>query len=109
MSGRVTAWPKSSRRSSASLTTPARLAHPQGDRLDSPVPITRAIQRDEEEIQRWRDTVWPELKRRARRQRRTLVFVDESGFYLLPGVVKTYGLKGHTPVVMSGRRATTCR
>jgi transposase len=27
-----------------------------------------------------------------------LVFVDESGFYLLPGVVKTYGLKGHTPV-----------
>jgi transposase len=63
------------------------------------VPITRAIQRDEGEIQRWRDQVWPELKRRARRERRRLVFVDESGFYLLPGVVKTYGLKGHTPVV----------
>jgi transposase len=28
-----------------------------------------------------------------------LVFVDESGFYLLPGVVKTYGPKGDTPVV----------
>src|SRR6185312_576136 len=63
------------------------------------VPITRALQRNEEEIQRWRDEVWPELKRRARKERRTLVFVDESGFYLLPGVVKTYGLKGHTPVV----------
>ncbi len=63
------------------------------------VPITRAIQRDEEAIQRWRDEVWPELKRRARKEGRSLVFADESGFYLLPGVVKTYGLKGHSPVV----------
>jgi transposase len=63
------------------------------------VPITRAIQRDEEAIQRWREQVWPGLKRRARRERRSLVFVDESGFYLLPGVVKTYGCKGITPIV----------
>ena len=63
------------------------------------VPITRAIQRDEEAIQRWREHDWPQLKRIATRQKRTLVFVDESGFYLLPGVVKTYGLKGRTPVV----------
>lgn len=34
---------------------------------------------------------WPELKERARRERRGLVFVDESGFYLLSRVVKTYG------------------
>ena len=53
------------------------------------VPITRAIQRDEEAIERWRVESWPALKEKARRQRRTLVFVDESGFYLLPGVVKT--------------------
>jgi transposase len=63
------------------------------------VPITRAIQRDEEAIERWRVHVWPELKERARRQHRVLVFVDESGFYLLPGVVKTYGPQGRTPVI----------
>ena len=63
------------------------------------VPITRAIQRDEEAIQRWRDQVWPELRARAGRERRTLVFVDESGFYLLPGVVRTYAPEGLTPVV----------
>jgi transposase len=63
------------------------------------VPITRAIQRDEVAIQRWRDETWPALKAKARRERRDLVFVDESGFYLLPGVVKTYGPKGQTPVV----------
>jgi transposase len=63
------------------------------------VPITRAIQRDEAAIERWRVVVWPELRRQAVRERRTLVFVDESGFYLLPGVVKSYGPKGRTPVI----------
>lgn len=63
------------------------------------VPITRAIQRDEEAIQRWRVQDWPRLKRLVTRQKRTLVFVDESGFYLLPAVVRTYGRKGQTPVV----------
>ncbi len=63
------------------------------------VPVTRALQRDEDAIERWRVEVWPRLKQRAKRERRTLVFVDESGFYLLPGVVKTYGPKGLTPVI----------
>ena len=63
------------------------------------VPITRAIQRDEEAIERWRVESWPVLKEKARREHRALVFVDESGFYLLPGVVKTYGPRGETPVV----------
>jgi len=62
-------------------------------------PIKRAIQRDDEAIQRWRDETWPELRRRARRERRALVFEDESGFYLLPGVVKTYAPEGLTPVL----------
>jgi transposase len=63
------------------------------------VPITRAIQRDEQAIQRWRDETWPELQRRARRERRTLVFTDESGFYLLPGIVRTYAPAGRTPII----------
>src|SRR5512143_2449450 len=63
------------------------------------VPIRRAIQRDEDAIRRWRDEVWPGLRRRARRERRVLVFEDESGFYLLPGVVRTYAPEGLTPVL----------
>ncbi len=63
------------------------------------VPIRRAIQRDEEAIARWRDETWPELHQRARRERRVLVFVDESGFYLLPGVVRTYAPEGLTPIL----------
>jgi transposase len=63
------------------------------------LPVRRAQQRDEREIQRWREEVWPELKVRAVRQRRSLVFTDESGFYLLPGLVKTYAPKGNSPVI----------
>ncbi len=43
--------------------------------------------------------VWPELRRRARRERRVLVFEDESGFYLLPGLVRTYAPEAQTPVI----------
>lgn len=63
------------------------------------VPVTQAIQRDEEAIERWRIESWPAIREKARRERRTLVFVDESGFYLLPGVVKTYAPRGETPVL----------
>jgi transposase len=63
------------------------------------MPIARAIQRNEREIERWRVEVWPRLKAEAHIQRRTLVFVDESGFYLLPGKVRTYAPEGSTPVI----------
>ena len=63
------------------------------------MPIRRATQRDEPAIQRWRTEVWPELRKRARRERRVLVFEDESGFYLLPGLVRTYAPEAHTPVI----------
>jgi transposase len=63
------------------------------------LPIRRAIQRDEAAIRRWRAEVWPDLQRRARRERRVLVFEDESGFYLLPGVVRTYAPEAQTPVL----------
>jgi transposase len=63
------------------------------------VPITRAIQRDEAAIERWAVADWPALKCRARKEGRTLVFVDESGFYLLPGKVRTYSPQGLRPLL----------
>jgi transposase len=62
-------------------------------------PIERAAQRDEAEIHRWRTRTWFELQRRAVLERRLLVFVDESGFYLLPAILRTYAPIGETPVL----------
>lgn len=63
------------------------------------VPITRAVQRDEAEIERWRREVWPDLIQRAQRERRTPIFVDETGFYQQPATVRTYAPQGLTPVL----------
>src|ERR1700722_2676271 len=63
------------------------------------VPIRRAIQRDEGAIRNWREVRWPELRRQACHEGRALVFVDESGFYLLPSVVRSYSPQGQTPVI----------
>ena len=40
-------------------------------------------------------------QKKARIDGRTIVFVDESGFYLLPGLVRTYAPCGQTPVLRS--------
>lgn len=63
------------------------------------MPIRRASQRDEAAIGQWRKQAWPRLLAEARRERRTLIFVDEAGFYLLPSVVRTYAPTAHTPIL----------
>jgi transposase len=74
------------------------------------VPITRAIQRDEEAIERWRVESWPVLKEKARREHRALVFVDESGFYLLcRGWSRPTARGARRQSWTSGRRAIICR
>lgn len=40
-------------------------------------------------------------EKKAIEERRTLVFVDESGFYLLPAVLRTYAPVGETPIIHS--------
>jgi transposase len=62
-------------------------------------PIKLAVQRDEETMVRWRVETWPELRRKAQRECRALIFEDESGFHLLPGILKTYAPEGLTPIL----------
>lgn len=62
------------------------------------VPIRRAIQRDEPAI----------AQKRARSDRRVLVFEDESGFCLLPGVLRTYALRAHTAEQVACERLFSC-
>lgn len=63
------------------------------------IPTRRALHRDEETIGHWRNEVWPELLRQARCKRKTLLFEDEAGFYLLPGVVRAYAPEAQTPFI----------
>jgi transposase len=64
-------------------------------------PLRRAYERDPAAVELWRREVYPKLKQRAKRLGARIFFLDEAGFQSDPPLGRTYGLKGHTPVVAS--------
>ena len=62
-------------------------------------PAKRARERDEDKLRQWKDSRWPELSRQAAEQKRTIVFVDESGLSLKPSARRTWAPVGRTPVI----------
>jgi transposase len=68
-------------------------------------PLRRAYERDPKAVQLWLDETYPKLRKRAKKQGAKIFFLDEAGFQSDPPLARTYGLKGHTPVVTtSGQR-----
>ena len=62
-------------------------------------PLRRAYERDPVAIQHWLDMTYPKLKKRAKRFKAMIFFLDEAGFQSDGPLGRTYGLKGKTPVV----------
>lgn len=68
-------------------------------------PLRRAYERDPQAVEFWLQKSYPALRRRAKRLRAKIFFLDEAGFQSDPPLGRTYGLKGKTPeVVTSGQR-----
>ena len=63
------------------------------------VPARQAAERDEAAIAAWREETWPVVKGRRRTWAPGSVFEDESGQGLRPPKGRTWGRRGHTPVV----------
>ena len=64
-------------------------------------PLRRAYERDPLAVERWRMEEYPKLRKRAKQRGAMIFFLDEAGFQSDPPLGRTYGLKGHTPVVQS--------
>jgi transposase len=64
-------------------------------------PLRRAYERDPLAVERWRTESYPKLRKRAKKLGAMIFFLDEAGFQSDPPLGRTYGLKGHTPVVTS--------
>jgi transposase len=68
-------------------------------------PLRRAYERDPVAVALWQKETYPKLKKRAKRLGAKIFFLDEAGFQSDPPLGRTYGLKGHTPIVAtSGQR-----
>ena len=68
-------------------------------------PLRRAYERDPQAVQWWLEHTYPILKKRGKKLRAKIFFLDEAGFQSDGPLGRTYGLKGKTPVVKtSGQR-----
>jgi transposase len=62
-------------------------------------PLKRAYERDPAAIEAWKRKIYPQLAARARRAGAEIYFWDESGFRADAVHGKTWGMRGHTPIV----------
>ena len=61
--------------------------------------MQRAYQRDPQAIEKWKKETFPGIARQAKTEGAEVLFWDESGFRADAVHGRTWGLKGHTPVV----------
>ena len=62
-------------------------------------PLQRAYQRDPQAIEKWQRETYPAIARQAKKDGGEVFFWDESGFRADTVHGKTWGVRGHTPVV----------
>jgi len=63
--------------------------------------LHRAYQQNPDAVAEWKEKVFPEIKKKAKKVGATIYFEDESGVRSDYHSGKTWGLKGQTPVVRS--------
>jgi transposase len=62
-------------------------------------PQRRARERNEPEIEHWKCKEFPRILRESQERGAHLAFLDESGFFLLAAVKRTWGPEGKTPIL----------
>jgi transposase len=82
-----------------SSTSVGRLLHQLG--FSCQRPLYRAYQRDSELVKQWKENVFPQIQKRAKKERAAIYFQDESGVRSDFHSGTTWGLKGKTPIVES--------
>ena len=83
-----------------------RLLHQMG--FSCQKPLYRAYQQDPEAVEHWKKTVFPGIKKRAKKLGATIYFEDESGIRSDFHAGTTWAPKGQTPVIkVTGARFST--
>jgi transposase len=62
-------------------------------------PLYRAYQRDSKLVKQWKDEVFPEVQKRAKKEGASIYFQDESGVRSDFHSGTTWALKGRTPII----------
>ena len=62
-------------------------------------PLYRAFQRNPELVKQWKEQVFPQIQKRAKKEGAAIYFQDESGVRSDFHSGTTWALKGHTPII----------
>ena len=62
-------------------------------------PVRRAYERNPEAVRRWLEEEYPLIRRQAKTEKATIYWGDEMGLRSDDTAGRSYGLRGHTPVV----------
>ena len=82
-----------------SKTSVGRLLHQLG--FSCQKPLYRAYQRDPGLVQQWKEQIFPQIQKRAKKEGAIIYFQDESGVRSDFHSGTTWALKGQTPVIES--------
>ena len=89
-----------------SQTSVGRLLHQMG--FSCQKPLYRAYQQNPEAVEHWKKTIFPQIKKRAKKLGATIYFEDESGIRSDFHAGTTWAPKGETPVIkVTGARFST--
>jgi transposase len=72
--------------------------------LTPQVPLRRASERNAKAIEKWKSEEFPRLRKRVKKERASLYFLDEMGLRSTESQGRTYGLRGQRPVVTTTGR-----
>ena len=68
-------------------------------------PLRRAYERNDEEIEKWKQETYPAIRKKAKKQGAEIFWLDEAAIRSDDPLLRTWGEKGKTPVVQtSGKR-----
>lgn len=85
-----------------SVTSTGELLHRLG--LTPQKPLRRAYERDEQAVKKWVENVYPKVKKYAKNKGSEIFWLDEATIRSDDPLQRTWGEKGHTPVVQTSSK-----
>jgi transposase len=71
-------------------------------------PVRRALEQNPQEVRNWLDTEYPAIRQQAKNEKAQIFWGDEMGLRSDHAVGRSYGLRGHTPVIVATGKRFGC-
>jgi len=71
-------------------------------------PVRRAVEQNPQEVRNWLEKAYPAIRQQAKSEKAQIFWGDEMGLRSDHAVGRSYGLRGHTPVIVATGKRFGC-